>query len=132
MATLISYTGKTPPIMRVAVIYHMVPTHGTGGGGSLPVPVAGALKGGTVGTAYSETISAQGGTTPYTFAATGGTLPTGTSLNSSTGVISGTPTTAGTFSFTVSVTDVNLNVGSQAFTIIIAAPSPSANYGYTA
>src|ERR1039458_1221903 len=64
---------------------------GSGGGVPIiPVPVAQQLKGGTIGIAYSETISAQGGTSPYTFALTSGSLPTGTSLNTSTGVISGT------------------------------------------
>lgn len=87
-----------------------------------PVPVASALKGGVTGSAYSETITAQGGTSPYTFAVTAGALPTGTSMSSG-GVISGTATAAGTFSFTVTVTDSLSFTGSQAFTVAIAAPS---------
>jgi Putative Ig domain len=54
------------------------------------------LPSATVGTAYSQTLTASGGTTPYTWAVTSGALPVGLSLNASTGVISGTPTTAST------------------------------------
>src|ERR1700723_4650060 len=87
-----------------------------------PVPVAAALKGGVPGAAYSETITAQGGTSPFTFAVTSGALPTSTTLNSSSGVISGTPSVTGTYTFTITVTDALGFTGSQAFTIIIAAP----------
>lgn len=61
----------------------------------------------TVGAAYSQTFSASGGSAPYTFAISAGALPAGLSLNTSSGVISGTPTAGGTFSFTVTATDSN-------------------------
>ncbi|MHC4714273.1 MAG: putative Ig domain-containing protein, partial [Planctomycetota bacterium] len=64
-----------------------------------------SLPGGTVGVAYSETLQATGGVTPYTWAVITGSLPAGLSLNASTGEISGTPTTAETANFTVEVTD---------------------------
>ena len=65
-----------------------------------------SLPGGTVGTAYSEAVSAAGGLTPYTnWNINSGSLPAGLSINASTGVISGTPTTAATSTFTVQVTD---------------------------
>jgi len=62
------------------------------------------LPSGVVNTFYTTTLTAVGGTAPLTWSNTG-TLPAGLSLNSSTGVISGTPTTAGTWSFTVQVAD---------------------------
>ncbi len=69
---------------------------------------------GTVGTATSLTLSASGGTPPYTFSATG--LPSGLSLNASTGTISGTPTTAGTFTVSATVRDNAGATASQTFT----------------
>lgn len=59
----------------------------------------------TVGVAYSCQVAVTGGTAPYTYAVTTGTLPAGLSLDGSTGLISGTPTTSGTSTFTVTVTD---------------------------
>lgn len=59
---------------------------------------------GTVGQAYSGQINATGDSPPYVFALVSGTLPPGLTLNTATGVISGIPTTAGTFTFTISVT----------------------------
>jgi len=56
-----------------------------------------------------ETVTASGGTPAYTFAAYG--LPSGLSINASTGQISGTPAAAGTFAYAVVVTDANGNVG---------------------
>lgn len=64
-----------------------------------------SLPGGTVGTGYSQTLGAQNGTAPYTWSLlSGSNLPAGLTL-SSAGTISGVPTTPGTFSFTVQVTD---------------------------
>jgi DNA-binding beta-propeller fold protein YncE len=61
------------------------------------------LTAGTVGTAYSQTLTASGGTSPYTFAVTSGALPGGITLTG--GVLAGTPTAVGTFTFTVTATD---------------------------
>ncbi len=74
----------------------------TGGGTTLSLTNPGSQSG-TVGTATSLTLSAAGGTTPYSFSATG--LPAGLSINASSGVISGTPTTAATSTVTATVTD---------------------------
>lgn len=63
-----------------------------------------ALASGGVGVPYSATLSATGGTPPYTWSLVSGSLPPGLSL-SSAGEISGTPSAAGSYSFTVQVTD---------------------------
>ena len=68
--------------------------------GTAPTITTQTLPDGTVGTAYSQTLAATG-TTPITWSVTEGSLPGGLELNTSTGVISGTPTTAGTSTFTV-------------------------------
>lgn len=64
----------------------------------------GTLPDGTIGVAYSQAITASGGTAPYTFAVTSGTLPAGLAL-SAAGVVSGTPTAAGSSTFTLRGTD---------------------------
>jgi hypothetical protein len=64
-----------------------------------------------VGTAYSTTLAAIGGTTPYTWGVTSGSLPAGLSLGAQSGVISGTPTQGGTSSFAVTVTASGTPVG---------------------
>ncbi len=72
-----------------------------------PLPAltfTGSLPNAVLGLTYSQTLAAAGGLAPYTYAVTAGNLPAGLSL-SSAGVLSGTPTTAGASSFTVTATD---------------------------
>ncbi len=75
---------------------------------------------GQVGVAYTDTLTAAGGATPYTWSVSAGTLPAGLTLTASTGVLAGTPTTAGTFSFTVKVTDASSQTATKATSITIA------------
>ena len=64
-----------------------------------------SLSDGTVEAVYEATVKAVGGTGTYTWSLASGTLPTGLSLTATTGVITGTPTAKGDFSFAVKVTD---------------------------
>ena len=81
----------------------------------------GTPPGGVVGTAYTDTLTAAGGTTPYTWSVSAGTLPAGITLNASTGVLAGTPTAGGTSSFTVQVTDANSKTATFATSITVLA-----------
>src|SRR5438477_240790 len=83
------------------------------------------LSGGTAGTTYSATLSASGGTSPYSWSVSSGTLPTGLSLSSS-GTLSGTPTVAGAFPFTVAVKDAASGSASASLSInVVTAAAPS-------
>jgi hypothetical protein len=66
------------------------------------------LPDGVAGASYSQTLSATGGTQPYTWSVSVGALPAGLILNAGSGVISGTPTAAGTATFTVRLGDSSL------------------------
>jgi hypothetical protein len=86
--------------------------------------ITSALAGGTIGSGYSQTLQAVGGTSPYTWAVTLGSLPAGLNLNGTTGVISGTPSSNGTSNFTVTATDSaspTPRTASAALSITIAA-----------
>ncbi|MEO5559613.1 MAG: ice-binding family protein [Dokdonella sp.] len=84
------------------------------------------LPGGTVGIAYDQTITASGATAPYTFSVTAGALPAGLSLVSSGASstrLSGTPTTPGSSTFTVTATDATGCTGSLSYTVVINGPT---------
>ncbi|GLQ45169.1 hemagglutinin [Dyella lipolytica] len=93
---------------------------------SPPLTLAGStLSAATVGASYNTTISASGGSAPYTYAVTSGVLPAGLSLNTTTGAVSGTPTAGGTFNFTVTATDANSATASGSFSLTVSAPTMS-------
>ena len=77
---------------------------------------------GTVGTSYSLSLSSGGGSGSGSYSIVTGSFPTGISLDTSTGVISGTPTLGGTFPLTIRFTDTNgLTATTSSFSILIAA-----------
>ncbi len=75
---------------------------------------------GQVGVAYTDTLTATGGTAPYTWSVNAGSLPPGITL-SSAGVLAGTPTTAGSYPFTVNVIDQNNGIATTSITLVVAA-----------
>ncbi|MFN8344058.1 MAG: choice-of-anchor Q domain-containing protein [Spirosomataceae bacterium] len=82
-----------------------------------------SLSGGTIGVGYTKSITANGGTAPYTFAVTSGNLPGGLSL-ASDGTLSGIPGATGTFNFTITATYTTFGIncsGSRVYTVVIAA-----------
>lgn len=82
-----------------------------------------SLDDGTVGAAYNVPLQAGGGTAPYTYAVTGGALPPGLTL-SPAGVLSGVPTAADGYDFTVTATDAQTLIGSAEYYLSIAPASP--------
>ena len=98
--------------------------------GTLSITTASPLPPGTPGVGYSLTLSASGGTAPYSWSLVSGSLPAGLSLTGAT--IAGTPTGMGTSSFTIQVTDSSSPAFSSqkvlfldiAVPLIITTPSP--------
>ncbi|AIY41596.1 Fibronectin type III domain protein [Collimonas arenae] len=86
-----------------------------------------SVSGGSVATSYAAVISASGGVSPYIYSISSGSLPTGVTLNASTGAVSGTPTAAGTFNFTVRAQDANSFSGVQSYSLAIAAATVTLN-----
>lgn len=106
---------------------------------ALPVPQTG-----DVGVAYLDQLTVTGGTGPFAWSILSGALPTGLNLGGGTGLISGTPSAGGTFSFTVQVTDgfgrsatqaLSIGIRSLATVVLQAAPvsiSPGGSVALTA
>ena len=78
-----------------------------------------SLPAGRVGDAYAQTVSAAGGTAPYCYAVTAGALPPGVTLDPATGALSGTPSTGGSFAFSVTATTAIACAGSRAYEVLV-------------
>ena len=103
--------------LTIAGRTYSVSQTGTTTGGGLAVATAN-LPAGTVNVAYSATLSATGGQPPYSWS-TSGSLPAGLTLNGTSGVISGTPSAAGTSNFSATVQDSAGASASQNLSITI-------------
>ncbi|WP_336281929.1 autotransporter domain-containing protein [Cronobacter dublinensis] len=92
-------------------------------------PASGALPAATAGSAWSQTLSATGGSAPYTWTAHG--LPAGISLNPATGALSGTPTTAGSFTFSVTAKEAGNVSATASYTLVVGAVTPGVTLAVT-
>ena len=94
----------------------------------LSITSSGALLGGTVNTSYSTSIVTSGGVPPFTWSKTSGNFPPGLTFNTTSGQISGTPTMAGTFQFTLQVVDSAIPAQTATtpapLSITVSAPAP--------
>ncbi|MCZ2147194.1 MAG: Ig domain-containing protein [Bryobacterales bacterium] len=84
----------------------------------LNILTASPLPNGTAGSAYVQRFSAVGGTSPYSWTISAGSVP-GLALDGQTGNLSGIPTGAGTFNFTVTVRDAGALTASKSFSVLI-------------
>jgi len=125
---------KTGGIFGVALctslLISLSMTTGCGGGSGATPPqilsiVTTSLPDGTIGTAYSQTFQASGGTAPFTWAVASGALPDNMALASSTGAISGTPDRVqASVAFTIQVMDAESQSAKQSYTVnILSSPT---------
>jgi hypothetical protein len=86
------------------------------------------LSGAYVGTLYNANLAATGGTSPYQWSVSAGSLPSGIVLQASSGALSGTTSQIGQYSFTAKVTDAASNTATQSFTLSVSAAQTTSNY----
>lgn len=128
-AVILDLTGATRPTgagLCDAGAYERFTT------GSSPIITTTVLANGQVGSVYYQTACATGGVEPYKWSLSSGSLPAGTSLSSTTStcvVISGTLTTANTYSPVLGVADNASNTDTQSYTIVISAVTASCSGG---
>src|SRR4051812_46588379 len=89
---------------------------------STPVIISPSMPTGVIGQSYYQQLNALGGTPPYTWSQVAGTLPAGTTFSSS-GVLSGNPSVAGVYGFSLEVTDKNQAKDRKDFSVIISSTS---------
>lgn len=85
----------------------------------------------TINSAYSQSLAAAGGRVPYSWSVTTGALPTGLTLNANTGIISGTPTTAGNYDIIITVKDADNITATSTLSIMVVNSSVLKNASLT-
>ena len=118
-------TGKSYRIIETVVFGPAPPATAVLGNPATLSLVATAAAVAKVGQSYLQTNAANGGIAPYTYSVSAGSLPAGTTLNASTGTVSGTPTTAGPFSYTIKGTDSTGPVALTATQVTSGTVAPS-------
>jgi hypothetical protein len=108
------FFGTTLPNTTINVVQPVSP----------PVIATSTLATAEMGLAYSHQLVATGGTQPYAWTLKTGSLPGGLTLGSSNGLIIGTPTSTGSFAFTVRVTDSGAGSAEKSLTVIVNPPPP--------
>ena len=141
----VTYTANANYTGPESFTYTVTDTHGATGTGTVtlnvktkPAITTVSLPSATVGQPYNQTLTASGGTLPYTFSIFATQLPAGLVLNEATGTITGTPTSPGTYVFTPEVSDADGDSALAQFTIIVgppaivtALPNPTFNVPYS-
>gem|GEM_PF-1359267 len=132
----IDATDQSPSPQAVTQDLILVIDPSTGAGPSITTST---VPGGSVGTTYTTTLAETGGTAPFTWSVAG-TLPPGLILHSSTGILSGTPTTPGAYAFDVDLTDagndttavlLHLTVANTLNVQTLALPQATLNQPYS-
>ena len=101
--------------------------------------LASSLPNGVLNSFYRQSLTVTGGVAPFTYSVSGGSLPTGVTIDPTSGLLSGTPTVAGPYNFTIQVKDSAGSVATQSFsvTILVAlaftttSPLPAGKAGAT-
>ncbi len=88
-----------------------------------------SLPNGVIGDPYDDAVAVNGGVAPYSWSVSAGSLPAGLALDAGTGAVTGTPTGAGTYTFTIQAADSSnpVKTGSQQFKVSIASSSNALN-----
>ncbi len=98
--------------------------NGAAGGGCAITISPQTLPNGQLAQPYSQQLTQAGGTGPFTWTVSVGSLPNNLTLNASSGLLSGTPVVNGSFNFTIKVTDTNNCMATQAYTLTVSSCPP--------